>query len=95
VAPQEVEHALLAHPGVAEAAVVGRPDGRTGEAPVAFVVLRDESLSAEALTEFVSRRLATYKRPREYHIVDELPRTSGGKLQRSRLPGRPPQSRSS
>lgn len=86
VAPLEVEHALLAHPRVADAAVIGRPDERTGEAPIAFVVSKAKPVTADELTEFVSHRLASYKRPREYHFLDALPRTTAGKLQRHRLP---------
>lgn len=85
VAPLEVEHVLLTHPAVAEAAVIGRRDDRTGEAPVAYVVPRAHPVNSDELAEFVSHRLASYKRPREYHFVDELPRTTAGKLQRHRL----------
>ena len=85
VAPLEVENALVAHPAVAEAAVIGRPDDRTGEAAVAFVVPKTEAVNAAMLSEFLRERLASYKQPREYHFVDELPRTAAGKLQRHHL----------
>lgn len=87
VAPTEVELALLEHPAVTEAAVVGRPDDRTGEAAVAFVVAR-EHFDADAVDNWLRDRLATYKRPREYHVVDDLPRTSGGKVRRAELRSR-------
>ncbi|TAM65139.1 class I adenylate-forming enzyme family protein [Mycobacterium sp.] len=85
VSPTEVEQVLLAHPDVDEVAVVAQPDQRTGEATVALVVSRAPGLTAEALHHWASTRLASYKRPREYQFVDELPRTAGGKLQRDRL----------
>ncbi len=82
VAPTEVENALLAHPQVTEAAVIGEPDERTGETPVAYVV---SSAGREELDDWLRHRLATYKRPTRYVFVDELPRTSGGKLRRAQL----------
>ena len=83
VAPTEVEAALQAHPDVDEVAVVGRPDERTGQAVVAFVV--GHSVNAAALRTWVIDRLATYKRPVEYRVVTELPRTAGGKVRRTEL----------
>lgn len=84
VAPTEVENALLSHPGVDEAAVIGRPDQRTGETPVAFVVGAAD-VTSSSLDSWVSSRLATYKRPTRYVFVDRLPRTAGGKLRRAGL----------
>ena len=84
VAPSEVENALSAHPLVTEVAVVGRPDDRTGETPVAFVVAAG-SVSADVLEAWLRDRVSTYKRPTSYVFVDELPRTVGGKLKRGRL----------
>lgn len=88
VAPTEVEQALLDHPDVNEVAVVGRSDDRTGEAAVAFVVPRRAGMTHDALHEWLSTRLASYKRPREYYFVDDLPRTAGGKVRRSELKAR-------
>jgi long-chain acyl-CoA synthetase len=88
VAPTEVEQALLDHPDVNEVAVVGRSDDRTGEAAVAFVVAESAGLTRDMLYDWVSSRLASYKRPREYYFVDELPRTSGGKVRRVDLRAR-------
>lgn len=85
VAPTEVEQALLDHPDVNEVAVVGRSDDRSGEAAVAFVVARSTHLTREHLNDWVSTRLASYKRPREYHFVEDLPRTAGGKVRRGEL----------
>ncbi|MFI1864591.1 AMP-binding protein [Streptomyces jumonjinensis] len=89
IAGPEVEDALLGHPDVAEAAVVGRPDALRGEIAVAYVVLRDGVAPGErttaALTAAVRARLTPYKCPRAFVYVDELPRTPTGKLQRFRL----------
>lgn len=81
----EVEAALLEHPLVAEAAVVGRPDADLGEKIVAFVVTRADVTTA-ALTDFVAAQLSPHKRPREVHVVDALPRNAMGKVQKAKLP---------
>jgi O-succinylbenzoic acid--CoA ligase len=87
VAPEEVEAVLAAHPGVAEAAVFGRPDARWGEAVCAAVVpARGAPASgAEALAEHCRRSLARHKVPKSIEIVSELPRTATGKLLRREL----------
>ncbi|MGV9255449.1 AMP-binding protein [Streptomyces sp. NPDC003697] len=86
VAGPEVEEALLRHPDVVEAAVVGRPDETRGRVVVAYAVLREGAArDAEALRSFVRGELAPYKCPREIVFVDALPRTATGKLQRFRL----------
>jgi len=88
VAPGEVENSLLAHPSVAEAAVVGKESSGLIR-PVAYVVLRPGFAPAQALAgdlrEFVRGRLASYKVPREIVFLDELPKTATGKIQRYRL----------
>lgn len=82
VASVEVEKALSEHPAVLEAVVVGRPDERWGEIPVAFVVLkRGMSATKEELIEFVCGRIARFKAPREI-LFEELPKTSTGKIQK-------------
>jgi fatty-acyl-CoA synthase len=82
VASVEVEKALSEHPAVLEAVVVGRPDERWGEIPVAFVVLkRGMSATKEELIEFVCARIAHFKAPREI-LFEELPKTSTGKIQK-------------
>ena len=81
VYPRDVEDALLAHPAVARAAVVGRPDARLGEEVVAFVSLRAPATPAELLA-FGRERIAAHKAPREVHVVDEVPLTSVGKTDR-------------
>jgi fatty-acyl-CoA synthase len=82
--PAEVEAVLHEHPAVADAAVVGVPDDRWGEVCVAFVVL-DETVSEEDLKQHCLARLARFKVPRSFHVVDELPRNSMGKIQKSQL----------
>lgn len=86
IAGPEVEDALLRHPDVAEAAVVGRPDEERGQVAVAYVVLRAGARQdAEGLREFVKAELVPYKCPRAIEFLDALPRTATGKLQRFRL----------
>jgi acyl-CoA synthetase (AMP-forming)/AMP-acid ligase II len=84
VAPAELEAVLAAHPAVADAAVVGRPDAITGEAPVAAVVARD-ALDAQELMAWVAERVAPYKRIRAVRFVDAIPRTPAGKILRRAL----------
>ncbi|MBI1350640.1 MAG: long-chain-fatty-acid--CoA ligase [Actinomycetales bacterium] len=81
----EVEHVLLDHPGVADAAVVAVPDERWGEVPVAFVTRAQGSeVSEEELIEHVRSRLARFKSPRRITFTD-LPRTATGKVQKGVL----------
>jgi fatty-acyl-CoA synthase len=83
IATIEVEQALSAHAAIAEAAVVGRPDEKWGEVPVAFVTTRgDEPLDAEEVKAFLRGRLARYKVPKQIAVVDELPKTGTGKIQK-------------
>jgi fatty-acyl-CoA synthase len=84
----EVEGALLRHPAVLEAAVVGMPHPKWGESPHAFVVLRQgKAVSAAELHEFARGALAHFKVPSEYHFVTELPKTATGKIQKYVLRG--------
>ena len=89
--PKEIEDALYAHPSVAEAAVVGRPDPLFGEEPVAFVVLRP-GLAAEPdeLIEHCKTLLAKFKAPRAVFIEADLPRTPIGKVAKPALRERVP-----
>ncbi len=81
IASPEVERVLYEHPAVLEAAVVGRPDLRWGEVPVAFVVLREGlKAGAEELQEFCRTRLAKFKVPRDVLFVWSLPRNPSGKV---------------
>jgi O-succinylbenzoic acid--CoA ligase len=87
VAPAEVEAVLEAHPLVLEAAVLGRPDPRWGEAVTAIVVARpDAALGVEELREHCARALAPYKVPKRFALAaGPLPRTRSGKLLRREL----------
>jgi fatty-acyl-CoA synthase len=80
VYPREVEEALLEHPAVADAAVVGVPDEKYGQALEAHVVLRDGGASPEQLRDFLEARLAGFKVPREVRVHDRLPRNETGKV---------------
>ena len=81
----EVEAALLSHPAVSEAAVVGAPDDDLGQVVVAYVV--GEGVESRELIDFVARSLSVHKRPRRVVIVDELPRNAMGKVQKKLLLG--------
>jgi o-succinylbenzoate---CoA ligase len=86
VLPAEVEEVLLRHPGVADAAAVGRADAEWQEAVTAVVVLRnDADVSAEELRSHCAAELAGYKVPKRVEFVSELPRTASGKLVRRDL----------
>ncbi|CAM5578710.1 2-aminobenzoate-CoA ligase OS=Streptomyces albaduncus OX=68172 GN=FHS32_001497 PE=4 SV=1 [Streptomyces griseoloalbus] len=86
IAGPQVEDALLRHPDVLEAAVVGLADEARGQVVVAYAVLKEGAeRDAEALRAFVKTELAPYKCPREIVFLDALPRTATGKLQRFRL----------
>ena len=78
--PSEIEAVALAHPGVKDAAAIGVPHPRSGEAVALFVVKRDPSLTAEALAEHCAARLAPYKRPVRIEFRDGLPKSPLGKV---------------
>jgi fatty-acyl-CoA synthase len=79
----EVEQALMSHPAVLEAAVIGVPDDRWGERPKAFVVLRaGQSATPQELNAHVRTKIASYKSPRDIEIEPDLPKTSTGKIQK-------------
>ncbi|MGY8666447.1 AMP-binding protein [Bradyrhizobium sp. UFLA05-109] len=80
--PAEVERVLLEHPDVSECAVIGRPDPRWDEVPVAYVIPRsDRRPNADQLKANLQEQLARYKVPREFVFVTDLPRTALGKVQ--------------
>ena len=92
IGPFEVESALLEHPAVQEAAVVGSPDRLRGMIVKAFIVLNEgyepsESLVKE-LKSYVKRTTAPYKYPRAIEFIPELPKTISGKIKRNELEGR-------
>ena len=84
VYPAEIESVLHEHPAVVDAAVVGVPDERWGEVCAAFVVVR-APVDEDELRDHCRARLARFKVPKSFHVVDELPRNSMGKIQKSEL----------
>ena len=86
VSPAEVESVLVEHPDVLEAAVVGGRDGSGLEMTVAFVVARSgRTIDTAAIDAHCRARMAAFKRPRQVHVVDDLPKTATGKIQRFAL----------
>ncbi|HEY0578622.1 MAG TPA: long-chain fatty acid--CoA ligase [Pseudonocardia sp.] len=86
VYPAEVENVIFGHPAVAEVAVIGVPDEKWGEAGKAFVICRPGTgLNRHELREFLLPRLAKYKIPVHVQVVDDLPRTASGKIQKAAL----------
>jgi long-chain acyl-CoA synthetase len=85
VFPNEVEDITVMHPGVLEAAVIGVPDERTGEAVKLFVVKRDPTLTEPQLRDFLRERLVNYKRPHIIEFRDHLPKSNIGKILRKEL----------
>jgi long-chain acyl-CoA synthetase len=85
VYPNEIEDVLVEHPGVREAAVIGKPFDATGEEVVAFVVRRDPELNEKDLRAFCRERLTGYKMPREILFREELPKSNVGKVLRRTL----------
>ena len=88
--PAEIEQHILAHPGIADAAVVRRPDDRWGEVPVVFAARTDETLTEDDVIAACRGRIASYKLPKEVHFVamEDLPRSTSGKIQRHVLEAR-------
>ena len=86
VYPAEVEQALLQHPWIEDAAVIGVPDARWGESGVGFVVLRANAPACgEDLSRFLSERVAKYKIPGRFYCVQALPRNAYGKVVKPEL----------
>jgi long-chain acyl-CoA synthetase len=85
--PAEIEHVLEMHADVREAAVVGRPSREYGEEIVAFIVPRDGARppDGDTLRSHCTSQLAPYKAPREFHVVDELPKSGVGKVLKTEL----------
>jgi 4-coumarate--CoA ligase len=86
VAPAEIEHILVGHPDIKDAAVVGEPRTEYGEVPVPYVVLRDKaSLSPDVIIEYAAQGLAKYKRLARIVFTDTIPRSPSGKILRRLL----------
>ena len=86
VYPREVEELLFEHEDIADAAVVGIPDDRRGEIPVAYAVpTPDAEATPEDIKQYCLESLAEYKHPREVHFIEELPRTTTGKVQKFKI----------
>jgi acyl-CoA synthetase (AMP-forming)/AMP-acid ligase II len=81
IAPAELEAVLLSHPSVADAAVLPSPDEFAGEVPIAFVVVKENTSAAEII-DFVSQRVAAYKKIRRVEFVDHIPKSPAGKILR-------------
>src|SRR3712207_489879 len=77
----ELENAIMGHPAVAEAVVVGIPDEKWGERPLASVVLKEgEDVSFDDLREFLADKVARWQVPDKWALIDEVPKTSVGKF---------------
>jgi acyl-coenzyme A synthetase/AMP-(fatty) acid ligase len=85
ISAREVEQTLELHPGITEAAVVGRFDRLREEVPVAFVVARSAGLDAERVLAWCRTQLAPHKVPAELHVVQSLPKTAVGKIEKKLL----------
>ena len=83
--PAEVENALMSHEKILDAAVVGIPDEKWGEAVKAFVVLSDSSLDEDQIISYTRTKIAGYKCPRSINFISELPRNPSGKILRREL----------
>ena len=86
--PAEIENALLRHPSIRHAAVVGMPDQRLGEVGMAFVVVGDPAVRPEDIAAWCREEMANYKAPRAVVIVDELPMNATGKVLKADLRAR-------
>ncbi len=85
VYPNEIEEVIASHPGVLECAVVGIADSKSGEAVKAFVVKKDQNLTAEDVIKFCHEQLTNYKVPKHIEFRTELPKTNVGKILRRQL----------
>ena len=84
VYPNEIEDVLTTHPDVMEAAVVGQPDEKTGERVCAFITV-SKAVSNEKITAFCKQHLTNYKIPKTITVLEELPKSTVGKILRREL----------
>ena len=83
MAPAELEHVLLGHPDIRDAAVIGEPHPEMGEVPVAYVVLKENgSLSPRQIVEYAASGMAKYKRLSRVIFTQAIPRSPSGKILR-------------
>ncbi|MEP6064949.1 MAG: AMP-binding protein [Paracoccaceae bacterium] len=82
VAPAELEATLVAHPGVQDAAVIGKPDDEAGEVPIAFVIPTDPAPSEDELKQYIAQTLASYKQLQQIQFVQDIPKSPSGKILR-------------
>jgi acyl-CoA synthetase (AMP-forming)/AMP-acid ligase II len=87
IAPAEIEAVLLAHPAIADAAVVPMDNEEAGEVPKAFVVVRGD-ITPEQIMAYVAERVAPYKKVRAVEIIDQIPKSPSGKILRRVLVAR-------
>lgn len=94
VYPAEIENVILAHPGVAEVAVIGQPSERWGESPFAVVVVGGEGASEADIINYCDGKLARFKLPSGVAFIDTIPRNPSGKvlkrILREQFPGPAP-----
>jgi long-chain acyl-CoA synthetase len=83
--PREVEEVLLRHAAVTEVSVIGRADPEWGESVIACVVVDDTSVGAHELDEFCRQHVAGFKRPKQYHFLQALPKNNNGKVLKTQL----------
>jgi long-chain acyl-CoA synthetase len=84
--PQEIENVLLSHAAVFKAAIVGKEDASAGQVPIAFISLKTQDENIEAkLREYCKNNLASYKIPRKFIYLDDLPMTATGKIDKTKL----------
>lgn len=86
VYPNEIEYVLSLHPKVLESAVIGVDDEKSGQVPKAFIVAKDESLTAQEIQSYLKQQLTNYKVPKYLQFVQELPKSAVGKILRRELP---------
>jgi long-chain acyl-CoA synthetase len=86
VYPREIEEVIYHFPGVKEAAVIGVPDARRGEQPVAFVAAADgKTIDEKELAQFIRSKLADYKSPKQIIVLPSLPKNATGKILKTEL----------